>query len=185
LAPLSQPKPLPHSVHWYKQEGVPARVIVEFEHPGKLNKVLLFQREAKLSTVSHRDLLGQRYKWDSSSTSIASGRPVKAIRSRLKGKEGRLRGNLLGKRVDFSAHTVVTGDPSVALDEVGTPGSIATTLTYPERGDRKFSLLEIVDSHIFVGSHSLTMSLTYRSLSATAHENIPERAILFEIQENE
>ena len=35
-----------------------------------------------------------------------SGRPVKAIRARLKGKEGRLRGNLMGKRVDFSARTV-------------------------------------------------------------------------------
>ena len=34
-----------------------------------------------------------------------SGRPVKAIRARLKGKEGRLRGNLMGKRVDFSART--------------------------------------------------------------------------------
>jgi DNA-directed RNA polymerase II subunit RPB1 len=38
-----------------------------------------------------------------------SGRPVKAIRARLKGKEGRLRGNLMGKRVDFSARTVITG----------------------------------------------------------------------------
>ena len=37
-----------------------------------------------------------------------SGRPVKAIRARLKGKEGRLRGNLMGKRVDFSARTVIT-----------------------------------------------------------------------------
>ncbi|KAK7680371.1 DNA-directed RNA polymerase II subunit rpb1 [Cerrena zonata] len=41
-----------------------------------------------------------------------SGRPVKAIRARLKGKEGRLRGNLMGKRVDFSARTVITGDPN-------------------------------------------------------------------------
>jgi DNA-directed RNA polymerase II subunit RPB1 len=41
-----------------------------------------------------------------------SGRPVKAIRARLKGKEGRLRGNLMGKRVDFSAHTVITATSS-------------------------------------------------------------------------
>ena len=54
-----------------------------------------------------------------------SGRPVKAIRSRLKGKEGRLRGNLMGKRVDFSARTVITGDANLSLDEVGVPRSIA------------------------------------------------------------
>ncbi|KKF97222.1 DNA-directed RNA polymerase II subunit rpb1 [Ceratocystis platani] len=61
-----------------------------------------------------------------------SGRPVKAIRGRLKGKEGRLRGNLMGKRVDFSARTVITGDANLSLDEVGVPRSIARTLTYPE-----------------------------------------------------
>ncbi|KAI8961999.1 beta and beta-prime subunits of DNA dependent RNA-polymerase [Daldinia sp. FL1419] len=61
-----------------------------------------------------------------------SGRPVKSIRARLKGKEGRLRGNLMGKRVDFSARTVITGDANISLDEVGVPKSIARTLTYPE-----------------------------------------------------
>lgn len=61
-----------------------------------------------------------------------SGRPVKSIRARLKGKEGRLRGNLMGKRVDFSARTVITGDANLSLHEVGVPRSIARTLTYPE-----------------------------------------------------
>ena len=61
-----------------------------------------------------------------------SGRPIKSIRARLKGKEGRLRQNLMGKRVDFSARTVITGDPNLALDEVGVPRSIARTLTFPE-----------------------------------------------------
>lgn len=61
-----------------------------------------------------------------------SGRPLKTIRGRLKGKEGRLRGNLMGKRVDFSARTVITGDPNLSLDQVGVPRSIARTLTYPE-----------------------------------------------------
>jgi DNA-directed RNA polymerase II subunit RPB1 len=61
-----------------------------------------------------------------------SGRPVKSIRARLKGKEGRLRGNLMGKRVDFSARTVITGDANISLDEVGVPRSIARILTYPE-----------------------------------------------------
>ena len=63
-----------------------------------------------------------------------SRRLVKAIRARLKGKAGRLRGNLMGKRVDFSARTVITGDPNLELDEVGVPRSIAMNLSFPERG---------------------------------------------------
>eukprot|EP00352_Strombidinopsis_acuminata_P003353 CAMPEP_0176392782 /NCGR_PEP_ID=MMETSP0126-20121128/41156_1 /TAXON_ID=141414 ORGANISM="Strombidinopsis acuminatum, Strain SPMC142" /NCGR_SAMPLE_ID=MMETSP0126 /ASSEMBLY_ACC=CAM_ASM_000229 /LENGTH=96 /DNA_ID=CAMNT_0017763811 /DNA_START=467 /DNA_END=757 /DNA_ORIENTATION=- len=45
-----------------------------------------------------------------------SGKPLKAIRARLRGKEGRMRGNLMGKRVDFSARTVITPDPNLMLD---------------------------------------------------------------------
>ena len=44
------------------------------------------------------------------------GKAIKSIRQRLKGKEGRLRGNLMGKRVDFSARTVITPDPNLELD---------------------------------------------------------------------
>ena len=63
-----------------------------------------------------------------------SGRPVKAIHARLKGKEGRLRGNLMGKCVEISAHTVIMGDPNLELDEVDIPSSITMNLTLPERG---------------------------------------------------
>ena len=78
-----------------------------------------------------------------------SGRPVKAIRARLKGKEGRLRGNLMGKRVDFSARTVITGDPNLELDEVGVPRSIAMNLTFPERGRLPF-ILRSRSTHVMV-----------------------------------
>jgi DNA-directed RNA polymerase II subunit RPB1 len=61
-----------------------------------------------------------------------SGRPLKAIKARLKGKEGRIRGNLMGKRVDFSARTVITPDPNLRIDQVGIPRSIAQNLTFPE-----------------------------------------------------
>jgi DNA-directed RNA polymerase II subunit RPB1 len=61
-----------------------------------------------------------------------TGRPLKTIRQRLKGKEGRLRGNLMGKRVNFSARTVITADPNLSIDQVGVPRSIALTLTFPE-----------------------------------------------------
>lgn len=47
-----------------------------------------------------------------------SGKPLKAIKARLKGKEGRIRGNLMGKRVDFSARTVITPDPNLRIDQV-------------------------------------------------------------------
>ena len=61
-----------------------------------------------------------------------SGKPVKSISQRLKGKEGRIRGNLMGKRVDFSARTVITPDPNLDLDQLGVPRSIAINLTIPE-----------------------------------------------------
>ena len=61
-----------------------------------------------------------------------SGRPLRAIRQRLKGKEGRIRSNLMGKRVDFSARSVITPDPNIELDQLGVPIAIAKNLTYPE-----------------------------------------------------
>ncbi|KAA6389256.1 MAG: DNA-directed RNA polymerase II subunit RPB1, partial [Streblomastix strix] len=61
-----------------------------------------------------------------------SGKPIKSISERLKGKEGRIRGNLMGKRVDFSGRTVITPDPNLSVDEVGVPRTIALTLTFPE-----------------------------------------------------
>lgn len=57
---------------------------------------------------------------------------TKSLSERLKGKEGRIRGNLMGKRVDMSARTVITSDPNIALNEVGVPLLIAKNLTYPE-----------------------------------------------------
>jgi DNA-directed RNA polymerase II subunit RPB1 len=61
-----------------------------------------------------------------------TGRAIKSIRQRIQGKEGRVRGNLMGKRVDFSARTVITPDPNISLDEIGVPWTIAMNLTYPE-----------------------------------------------------
>ena len=60
------------------------------------------------------------------------GKPFKSLAPRLKSKEGRFRGNLMGKRGDFSARTVITSDPTIKINEVGVPVYIAKTLTYPE-----------------------------------------------------
>ncbi|MEM1669123.1 MAG: DNA-directed RNA polymerase subunit A' [Candidatus Methanomethylicaceae archaeon] len=62
-----------------------------------------------------------------------SGRPLRTIAQRLKGKEGRFRSNLSGKRVDFSARTVISPDPYLSINEVGVPINVAKILTIPER----------------------------------------------------
>lgn len=61
-----------------------------------------------------------------------SGRPMKTLKSRLGAKTGRVRGNLMGKRVDFSARSVITPDPNIDVDELGVPEEIAMNLTFPE-----------------------------------------------------
>ena len=66
-------------------------------------------------------------------SSHRSGRALKSIVQRLKGKEGRIRNNLMGKRVDYSARSVITPDPNLELDELGVPILIATNLTFPEK----------------------------------------------------
>ncbi len=60
-----------------------------------------------------------------------SGRALKTLTQRLKGKEGRFRYNLSGKRVNYSARAVLSGDPSLNIDEVGVPLSVAEKLTVP------------------------------------------------------
>jgi len=60
------------------------------------------------------------------------GRPTKSMTNIIKGKTGRVRNNLMGKRVDFSARTVITSDPYIDIDQVGVPKRIAMELTVPE-----------------------------------------------------
>src|SRR3989338_3735539 len=62
-----------------------------------------------------------------------SGRPLRTIVQRLKGKKGRFRFNLTGKRVNFAARTTICADPFLSINEVGVPREIAEELTVPER----------------------------------------------------
>ncbi|KAJ3017197.1 UNVERIFIED_CONTAM: DNA-directed RNA polymerase II subunit rpb1 [Siphonaria sp. JEL0065] len=101
----------------HEKEGSPKHVIDELEQLLQFN----------VATLMNNDLNGMPQ-----ATQRRSGRALKSIRARLKGKEGRLRGNLMGKRVDFSARTVITGDPNLFIDQVGVPRSIARNLTFPE-----------------------------------------------------
>jgi DNA-directed RNA polymerase III subunit RPC1 len=64
------------------------------------------------------------------------GKAIRGFCQRLKGKQGRFRGNLSGKRVDFSGRTVISPDPNLGIDHVAVPMLVAKNLTYPERVQR-------------------------------------------------
>ena len=76
-----------------------------------------------------------------------SGRPLKSLQQRLGSKEGRIRNNLQGKRVEYSARSVITPDPNISVGELGVPLKIAMNLTHPERVtayniDRLYALIQ-------------------------------------------
>ncbi|AOV95344.1 hypothetical protein AQV86_05505 [Nanohaloarchaea archaeon SG9] len=62
-----------------------------------------------------------------------SGRSLKSLIERVQGKEGRFRQNLIGKRVNFSARTVITPDPNIGINEVGVPEVVAEKMTIPKK----------------------------------------------------
>lgn len=64
------------------------------------------------------------------------GGSIRSFTDRLKGKKGRFRNNLQGKRADFTGRTVISPDPNCAIDEVMIPVHMAKILTYPERVNR-------------------------------------------------
>ena len=97
--------------------GVPVNIIQELHELLQYHVTTYFDNEVSgLPPARHR-----------------SGRALKTLCQRLKGKEGRFRGNLSGKRVDFSARTVVSPDPNLDINEVGVPMDVASRLTIPER----------------------------------------------------
>ena len=99
-----------------EQQGAPEHVLAD------LTALLQYH----VATLMDNELSGQPQSLQK------SGKPIKSVRQRIVGKAGRVRGNLMGKRVDFSARTVITADPNLSIDQVGVPRTIALTLTYPE-----------------------------------------------------
>ena len=87
----------------------------------------------------------------------ASNKPIKSISERIKGKAGRVRANLMGKRVDFSARSVITSDPYIDIDEVGIPKRVAMDLTIPEEvtpyNIKKLSLLVKKGREVYPGAN--------------------------------
>jgi DNA-directed RNA polymerase subunit A' len=99
------------------ESGVPVNIIQELHELLQYHVTTYFDNEVSgLPPARHR-----------------SGRALKTLSQRLKGKEGRFRGNLSGKRVDFSARTVISPDPNIDISEVGVPLDVAQRLTIPER----------------------------------------------------
>lgn len=62
-----------------------------------------------------------------------NGRPIKGLKERMTGKEGQIRNNLMGKRVEFSGRTVIGPDPRLRFGEMGIPRQVAEELTVPVR----------------------------------------------------
>ena len=91
------------------------------------------------------------------------GKILKSISERLKGKAGRVRSNLMGKRVDYSARSVITSDPYIDIDQVGIPKKIAMELTIPEEVTpyNKAYLTELVKngSDIYPGANFVIKTL--------------------------
>ena len=67
----------------------------------------------------------------SSAVKTEANRPLKSLSDSLKGKQGRFRPNLLGKRVDYSARSVIVGGPTLKLYECGIPKDMAAELYKP------------------------------------------------------
>tara|TARA_B100000795_G_scaffold101387_1_gene74589 strand:- start:29 stop:3904 length:3876 start_codon:yes stop_codon:yes gene_type:complete len=67
----------------------------------------------------------------SSAVKTESNRPLKSLSDSLKGKQGRFRQNLLGKRVDYSARSVIVVGPELKLSECGIPKDMAAELYKP------------------------------------------------------
>lgn len=104
-----------------------------------------------------------------------SGRPLKTIRQRVKAKEGRVRGNLMGKRVDGSARSVITADPNLSMDELGVPEKIANNLTYPELvtdyNIREMTQLVRNGPNVYPGAKSYKRKLDGTKKNLKFHEN--------------
>jgi len=120
-----------------------------------------------------------------------SRKQVRGFCQRLKGKGGRFRGNLSGKRVDFSSRTVISPDPNLAIDQVAVPQFVAMVLTYSERvteanKERMQALVRAGDSsypganfvHLVVSDNGAKRLLKYAS-----REKIAKRLAVGDIVE--
>uniref|UniRef100_A0A6C0BMB2 DNA-directed RNA polymerase n=1 Tax=viral metagenome TaxID=1070528 RepID=A0A6C0BMB2_9ZZZZ len=91
------------------------------------DKSLLEKLQWEVATYMNHDGNGIK-----APTKKHSGLPEKCIMQRFKGKGGRVRGNLMGKRVNFSSRTVISPGCHIDVDEIGVPLFVAMKLTVTE-----------------------------------------------------
>ncbi|TVU21224.1 hypothetical protein EJB05_30849, partial [Eragrostis curvula] len=92
-------------------------------HMDVLNRWMDLQRSVNVLYDSSRGL----------SKTAKSEKDAQGVRQRLEKKEGVLRQKMMGKRVNYACRSVISPDPSLAVNEIGIPPVFATRLTYPEK----------------------------------------------------
>jgi len=116
-----------------------------------------------------------------------SGRPLKTIAQRLKSKEGRFRNNLSGKRVNFSARTVVGPDPNLSIEEVGVPYPVAMELTIPwevnERNIEEMKKAILNGPSMHPGAHNVFSAGKRKRIMEETREEIAENLEMGDIVE--
>ncbi|OAG30186.1 DNA-directed RNA polymerase III subunit RPC1 [Nematocida displodere] len=103
----------------------------EIAYTSQLIKDEVAKGAALHALVENWDLLQSQCAQLISSDSRPDAAKIRSLVQRLKGKHGRFRGNLSGKRVEFSGRTVISPDPNLSVEEVGIPQEMARTLTVP------------------------------------------------------
>ncbi|KAK3350192.1 hypothetical protein B0T25DRAFT_261974 [Lasiosphaeria hispida] len=112
----------------------------------KLSEIILYAASLRASLEKGSPLPGIMEQWEFLGLQVGLyvnsevpglqqpgfGKPIRGFCQRLKGKQGRFRGNLSGKRVDFSGRTVISPDPNLSIEQVAVPQLVAKNLTYPE-----------------------------------------------------
>lgn len=123
------------------------------------------ERQKALSTIKFRiQTLFDNSKNKACHTS--NNRPMKGLKERISGKGGQIRSNLLGKRSDQTARTVIGPDPTLKIDEVGIPRHIAKTLTYPEIVNNRnikqlFDMIKKKKANFVVNNNKAKINLDY------------------------
>ncbi|PHS61154.1 MAG: DNA-directed RNA polymerase subunit beta' [Flavobacterium sp.] len=109
------------------------RVIIRNNRLKRLMEIkapeVILRNEKRMLQESVDSLLDNTRK--SSAVKTDSNRPLKSLSDSLKGKQGRFRQNLLGKRVDYSARSVIVVGPELKLSECGIPKGMASELYKP------------------------------------------------------
>ena len=131
IPPVSRP--------WVPTEGATCDddLTIQYQEIVKCNQHLSEEGLPESKIQKHLQTLKFRVKTlinnSQSKARHTNGRPIKDLKKRISGKDGIIRNNLMGKRVDQSGRTVIGPDPTVRTDELVVPDKMAATLTKPER----------------------------------------------------